>query len=587
MLVAALRLTHLLLRRHGRLHGRLVQRLGGDEGGAVPGTGDPLGRHVRGVATTVEPTADLQPPGSSASSRTPTRTPHPIVNPPPVTRARRIGSRPRPDKLVIPCPKPPLLRRRRPPRLTAAQATPSPNCSGFPGRRRVGPPLRPRRSRVAPGRRFGARCPARSARRRPRLLHRRAPGRDAADRQGLGRVDLGDRPRVRHHRRSRRGLRLEITTFRAESYDRVSRNPVVAYGTSLDEDLKRRDFTINAMAVGLPDHQFTDPYGGLDDLAGRGDPYPGHAGRVLRRRPAADAAGRPVRRPAALHRRRRDVHLGDDRDGRPIWTGSPPSGSATSSTSCSAAPIRRRAAAAGRHRAGRALPAGADRAEDGDRRARPAQGRLRAHADVWRRRRPARRTAPTWSCGWPRCCTTWASRRPRRSGPDGRVSFHHHEVVGARRPRPADEGDEVPEGRDREVTALVALHLRFYGYGGASGPTRRCAAMSPTPVTLLPRLHKLTRSDCTTRNRRKAAQLAARLRRAGGSDRPDRGRGGPGPGSTRPGRQRDHGAARGAAGPPSGGPGRSRSNASSTARWTATPPRRSCCAGPAPRASSG
>ncbi|MET0416157.1 MAG: CCA tRNA nucleotidyltransferase, partial [Actinoplanes sp.] len=65
------------------------------------------------------------------------------------------------------------------------------------------------------------------------------------------------------------GLRLEITTYRAEAYDGVSRNPVVQYGSSLLEDLERRDFTINAMAVSLPGHVFTDPFGGLNDLAAR------------------------------------------------------------------------------------------------------------------------------------------------------------------------------------------------------------------------------------------------------------------------------------------------------------------------------
>src|SRR2546430_9049720 len=68
---------------------------------------------------------------------------------------------------------------------------------------------------------------------------------------------------------ARRGLRLEITTYRAEAYDGVSRNPVVRYGTSLLDDLQRRDFTVNAMAVSLPGHAFTDPYGGLVDLAER------------------------------------------------------------------------------------------------------------------------------------------------------------------------------------------------------------------------------------------------------------------------------------------------------------------------------
>jgi poly(A) polymerase len=68
---------------------------------------------------------------------------------------------------------------------------------------------------------------------------------------------------------ARRGLRLEITTFRAEAYDRVTRNPVVRYGTNLLDDLRRRDFAVNAMAVSVPDHRFTDPYGGLADLAAK------------------------------------------------------------------------------------------------------------------------------------------------------------------------------------------------------------------------------------------------------------------------------------------------------------------------------
>src|SRR5947208_5819639 len=68
---------------------------------------------------------------------------------------------------------------------------------------------------------------------------------------------------------ARDGLRLEITTYRAEAYDRVSRNPVVRYGTTLQDDLRRRDFAVNAMAVSVPGHVFTDPYGGLADLTER------------------------------------------------------------------------------------------------------------------------------------------------------------------------------------------------------------------------------------------------------------------------------------------------------------------------------
>ncbi|GAB3880106.1 hypothetical protein GCM10027612_07020 [Microbispora bryophytorum subsp. camponoti] len=65
------------------------------------------------------------------------------------------------------------------------------------------------------------------------------------------------------------GWLLEITTYRSESYDPASRKPEVMYGDSLDGDLARRDFAVNAMAVRLPGHDFVDPYGGLQDLAAK------------------------------------------------------------------------------------------------------------------------------------------------------------------------------------------------------------------------------------------------------------------------------------------------------------------------------
>lgn len=63
------------------------------------------------------------------------------------------------------------------------------------------------------------------------------------------------------------GVQVEITTYRADAYDRETRKPVVEFGDSLDDDLVRRDFTVNAMALRLPDLTFVDPYGGLADLA--------------------------------------------------------------------------------------------------------------------------------------------------------------------------------------------------------------------------------------------------------------------------------------------------------------------------------
>ena len=65
---------------------------------------------------------------------------------------------------------------------------------------------------------------------------------------------------------------LEVTTYRSESYDPTSRKPEVAYGDSLEGDLARRDFAMNAMAVRLPSRQFVDPYGGMEDVAHQRDP---------------------------------------------------------------------------------------------------------------------------------------------------------------------------------------------------------------------------------------------------------------------------------------------------------------------------
>ncbi|MFL6155674.1 MAG: CCA tRNA nucleotidyltransferase, partial [Marmoricola sp.] len=68
----------------------------------------------------------------------------------------------------------------------------------------------------------------------------------------------------------RRGeWQIEITTYRSETYDPTSRKPDVSYGDSLAGDLGRRDFTVNAMDVALPEKEFIDPHGGLDDLAAR------------------------------------------------------------------------------------------------------------------------------------------------------------------------------------------------------------------------------------------------------------------------------------------------------------------------------
>jgi poly(A) polymerase len=94
-------------------------------------------------------------------------------------------------------------------------------------------------------------------------------------------------------------------------------------------------------------------------------------------------------------------------------------------------------------------------------------------------------------------------------GPDRRVSFHHHEVVGARLTRQRMRAMAYPKDVIAEVSELVLLHLRFYGYGRGEWTDAAVRRYVTDAGPLLGWLHKLTRSDCTTRNRRKAAQLAA------------------------------------------------------------------------------
>jgi poly(A) polymerase len=93
-------------------------------------------------------------------------------------------------------------------------------------------------------------------------------------------------------------------------------------------------------------------------------------------------------------------------------------------------------------------------------------------------------------------------------GPDGRVSFHHHEVVGARLTKLRMKELKYPKDVTADVAELVALHLRFYGYGRGEWTDSAVRRYVTDAGDLLGRLHLLTRSDVTTRNRRKATQLA-------------------------------------------------------------------------------
>ena len=106
--------------------------------------------------------------------------------------------------------------------------------------------------------------------------------------------------------------------------------------------------------------------------------------------------------------------------------------------------------------------------------------------------------------------------RTRRKEPGGGVSFHHHEVVGAKLAARRLQALKMPKDLTAAVVLLTELHLRFHGYGvaggkgGASAWTDSAVRRYVTDAgEQLGRLHKLVRSDCTTRNRRRAAALAS------------------------------------------------------------------------------
>lgn len=307
---------------------------------------------------------------------------------------------------------------------------------------------------------------------------------------------------------ARRGLRLEITTFRAEAYDGVSRNPNVQYGTSLAEDLRRRDFTVNAMAISLPEHRFTDPYGGLADLTRRvirtpGTPQESFRDDPLRLLRAARFVSQlrftvapPVR--AAIEEMAGDLRRITPERVREELT----------KLVCGTDPIAGLRLLVDSGLADVCLPELAGLRLEIDEHAQ--------HKDVYEHTLTVLRNVISYEEGEPDFVLRMAALmhdvgKPatKAVGPDGGVSFHHHEIVGARLTRARMRALRYPKDVISAVSQLVALHLRFYGYGRGEWTDSAVRRYVTDAGELLPRLHKLTRSDCTTRNRRKAARLAA------------------------------------------------------------------------------
>ncbi|MQY12657.1 CCA-adding enzyme [Streptomyces sp. RB5] len=299
---------------------------------------------------------------------------------------------------------------------------------------------------------------------------------------------------------------IEVTTYRSEAYDRTSRKPEVAYGDSIGEDLVRRDFTVNAMAVALPAKEFVDPHHGLEDLAARVLRTPGT--------PEQSFDDDPLRMMRAA---RFAAQLG--------FTVAPEVQKAMKDMAArieivSAERVRdelNKLLLGAHPREGLKLLVDTGLAEH----VLPELPKLRLerdehhrHKDVYEHSLTVLEQAIALETEGPDLTLRLAALlhdigkpRTRRFEDDGRVSFHHHEVVGAKMTKARMSKLKYPNDLMKDVTKLVELHLRFHGYGTGEWTDSAVRRYVRDAGPLLDRLHKLTRSDCTTRNKRKANAL--------------------------------------------------------------------------------
>lgn len=306
---------------------------------------------------------------------------------------------------------------------------------------------------------------------------------------------------------------VEITTYRAERYEVGSRHPDVTFGDDIRADLSRRDFTINAMAVRVPDHAFVDPYGGLTDL---------RAG-VLRTpvEPAASFQDDPLR----MFRLARFVST----------LGLRPDTAAEDAAREMADMITTISAERVRDELNKLLigpepSAGIDLLVRTGLAAHvlPEVDRLTTCVDPQQRHKDVYAhtlavvdncvaTSPGAEGDQPDLVLRLAALlhdigKPdtRRIHPDGSVTFHHHELVGARMAKARLKELRYDTRTTEDVAELVRLHLRFHTYkmGWNDSAVRRYVRDAGH---LLDRLNALTRADVTTANRRKAQRIAARM----------------------------------------------------------------------------
>ncbi|HET9302252.1 MAG TPA: CCA tRNA nucleotidyltransferase [Propionibacteriaceae bacterium] len=307
---------------------------------------------------------------------------------------------------------------------------------------------------------------------------------------------------------------IEVTTYRSDVYVGHSRKPEVAFGDTLDDDLLRRDFTINAMAVSIPEKRFVDPYGGLNDLARRvirtpATPESSFSDDPLRMMRAARFAAQLGFRPAPeVVAAMRDMadrisiisaeRIRDELSKLLLTDGPRPGLDLLVSTGLAAKVLPE-------------LPA-----------LRLERDEHHRHKDVYQHSLMVLEQAIELEDRLPQqpdlimrlAALLHDIGKPatRRFEPGGKVSFHHHDVVGAKLARKRLTALRFSGEDIKAVCDLIALHLRFHGYaasldrdgGWTDSAVRRYVRDAGDQLA---RLHVLTRADVTTRDMAKAERL--------------------------------------------------------------------------------
>jgi poly(A) polymerase len=303
---------------------------------------------------------------------------------------------------------------------------------------------------------------------------------------------------------------FEITTYRSEQYQATSRRPDVRYGRSLEEDLSRRDFTINAMAARLPGYDLVDPFGGLDALKDKVLRTPG--------RPEDSFSDDPLR---ILRAARFAAKLGFAvaPEVREAMTEQAPRLEIVSAERITGELTKLMLTPDPALGIDLLVQTGvADQVLPEVSRLRMEADEHHRHKDVYQHSLTVLRQAielePHYGLEGDLTVRLAAllhdigKPQTRSLLPDGRVAFHLHEVVGEKLTRRRLAALRFPNDVIRDVSRLVELHLRFHGYGEGEWTDSAVRRYVRDAGPLLTRLHVLTRADCTTRNQARAQRLA-------------------------------------------------------------------------------